>query len=62
MRPLQLQVAQTIPRRTRRARKGRNPRTGADVPVAQKVIPFFKTGKEMRARLNRELCHVRPQI
>jgi len=35
------------------ARKGRT-RTGAEVQVAQKAIPFFKTGKEMRARLNRE--------
>ena len=38
----------------RGARKGRNPKTGVEVQVAQKVIPFFKTGKEMRARLNRE--------
>jgi integration host factor subunit beta len=38
----------------RGARKGRNPRTGAEVQVAQKFIPLFKTGKEMRARLNRE--------
>ena len=38
----------------RGARKGRNPKTGAEVQVAQKVIPFFKTGKEMHARLNRE--------
>jgi integration host factor subunit beta len=38
----------------RGARKGRNPRTGAEVQVAKKVIPLFKTGKEMRARLNRE--------
>jgi integration host factor subunit beta len=38
----------------RRARMGRNPETGAEVQVAQKVIPSFKTGKEMRARLNRE--------
>jgi integration host factor subunit beta len=38
----------------RGARKGRNPKTGTEVQVAQKVIPFFKTGKEMRARLNRE--------
>src|SRR5215471_12309638 len=36
------------------ARKVRNPRTGAEVQVAQRVLPFFKTGKEMRARLNRE--------
>ena len=38
----------------RGARKGRNPMTGAEVRVAQKVIPYFKTGKEMRARLNQE--------
>jgi integration host factor subunit beta len=40
--------------RTRAARTGRNPRTGAEVPVAQKAAPFFKTGKEMRERLNRD--------
>jgi integration host factor subunit beta len=38
----------------REARQGRNPRTGAIVPVAKKAVAFFKTGKEMRARLNRE--------
>jgi integration host factor subunit beta len=38
----------------RGARKGHNPRTGVEVQVAQKVIPFFKSGKEMRARLNGE--------
>ncbi len=38
----------------RGARTGRNPKTGAEVQVAQKVIAFFKTGKEMRARLNQE--------
>lgn len=36
----------------RDARLGRNPRTGAHVSVAEKVVPFFKTGKEMRERLN----------
>jgi len=36
----------------RDARLGRNPRTGADVPVDEKAVPFFKTGKEMRERLN----------
>ncbi len=35
-------------------RQGRNPRTGAVVAVAEKAVPFFKMGKEMRARLNRE--------
>jgi integration host factor subunit beta len=36
----------------RDARVGRNPRTGAHVPVSEKTVPFFKTGKEMRERLN----------
>ena len=38
----------------RAPRVGRNPRTGAHVPVDQKSVPFFKTGKEMRERLNRD--------
>ena len=37
----------------RDARQGRNPRTGESVKVGEKHIPFFKTGKEMRERLNR---------
>ncbi|MDQ0468142.1 integration host factor subunit beta [Labrys wisconsinensis] len=37
----------------RPARVGRNPRTGAHVKVDEKVVPFFKTGKDMRLRLNR---------
>jgi integration host factor subunit beta len=36
----------------RDARTGRNPRTGATVHVAAKAIPFFKTGKQLRERLN----------
>lgn len=36
----------------RDARKGRNPRTGEPVQVAAKSVPFFKTGKELRERLN----------
>ncbi len=36
----------------RDARLGRNPRTGENVEVEEKVVPFFKTGKEMRERLN----------
>jgi integration host factor subunit beta len=36
----------------RDARLGRNPRTGAHVEVTEKAVPFFKTGKEMRERLN----------
>jgi integration host factor subunit beta len=38
--------------RERKARIGRNPRTGADVDVNDKVAPYFKPGKDMRARLN----------
>jgi integration host factor subunit beta len=38
--------------RTRDARVGRNPRTGETVHVEGKSVPFFKAGKELRARLN----------
>ena len=38
--------------RARSARTGRNPRTGAAVDVDAKRVPYFKPGKEMRARLN----------
>ena len=41
----------TVKRRD--ARTGRNPRTGASVPVQEKAVPFFKAGKELRERLNR---------
>ncbi len=40
--------------RERDARKGRNPRTGDAVDVPGKRVPYFKPGKEMRARLNAE--------
>jgi integration host factor subunit beta len=36
----------------REARTGRNPRTGETVEVAEKTVPFFKTGKQLRDRLN----------
>ncbi|MCZ6603745.1 MAG: integration host factor subunit beta [Alphaproteobacteria bacterium] len=36
----------------RQARIGRNPRTGESVAVAAKRVPYFKTGKELRERLN----------
>jgi integration host factor subunit beta len=38
--------------KNRPARVGRNPRTGTSVSVTEKYVPFFKTGKEMRERLN----------
>ena len=36
----------------RTPRRGRNPRTGAPVAVQEKFVPFFKTGKELRERVN----------
>lgn len=38
--------------RTRDARRGRNPRTGETVNVPAKKVPFFKCGKDLKARLN----------
>ena len=38
--------------KNRPARTGRNPRTGEQVVVSEKYVPFFKTGKDMRDRLN----------
>ena len=40
----------TVKHRT--ARQGRNPRTGDSVAVDEKFVPFFKTGKELREKLN----------
>ncbi len=40
--------------RSRPARAGRNPRTGESVSVKAKHVPFFKSGKELRERLNVE--------
>ena len=37
----------------RRAYAAHNPKTGAHVAVGKKAIPYFKTGREMRRRLNR---------
>jgi integration host factor subunit beta len=36
----------------RQARTGCHPRTGAMLPIAEKAIPIFKAGKELRKRLN----------
>ena len=38
--------------RQRSSRVGRNPRTGDEVKVPDKVVPYFKTGKDLRQRLN----------
>jgi integration host factor subunit beta len=36
----------------RDSRTGRNPRTGESVEVPEKRVPFFKTGKDLRDRMN----------
>jgi integration host factor subunit beta len=36
----------------RKARTGRNPRTGETVKVDEKAVPFFKIGKRLHERLN----------
>ncbi|MGF1619979.1 MAG: integration host factor subunit beta [Rhodomicrobiaceae bacterium] len=37
----------------RPSRSGRNPRTGDQVFVDEKYVPYFKTGKELRERMNK---------
>ena len=32
---------------------GRNPKTGEKIPVKRKKLPFFKGGKELRKRVNK---------
>ncbi len=39
--------------KTRGSRVGRNPRTGESVSVDEKAVPYFKTGKKLRERLNK---------
>ncbi len=36
----------------RKARRARNPKTGSDVDVNKKTVPFFKCGKGLRQKLN----------
>ena len=36
----------------REAQTGRNPRNGKEVAVSEKVVPTFKTGRDMHHRLN----------
>lgn len=43
----------TFTSRARRGRLGRNPRTGEDVMVTPKHVPFYKVGKGLLDRLNK---------
>lgn len=38
--------------RVRKAKEGRNPKTGEKVFIPEKKIPFFKVGKELREMIN----------
>jgi len=38
--------------RKRRSRQGRNPKTGDQVEVPEKRIPYFKPGKELKDLIN----------
>jgi integration host factor subunit beta len=37
----------------RKARMGRNPKTGAQVLISQKYVPHFKPGKELKVRVDK---------
>ena len=39
--------------RSRPERVGRNPRTGQKVEISEKNVPYFKTGKLLKERLNK---------
>ncbi len=39
--------------KTKKARIGRNPRSGQTIQIAAKKVPFFKAGKELRELVNR---------
>ena len=40
--------------RERKPRLGRNPKTGAEVKLEKRKVPFFKTGKELREMVNKK--------
>ena len=42
----------TFSTKSRKARIGRNPKTGDPVAIPQKRLPFFKMGKSMKERIN----------
>lgn len=41
--------------RVRGSREGRNPKTGQQVLVKKRKVPFFKVGKELKERINSEV-------
>ena len=51
-RRIELRGFGTLSLRTKRARSGRNPKTGESVFVQEKVVPLFKTGKALFHKMN----------
>ena len=43
----------TFQRRDRRARKGRDPRTGAEIDIPAKKVPAFSAGKQFKSAVNK---------
>ena len=43
----------TFQRRDRRARKGRDPRTGAEIDIPAKKVPAFTAGKQFKQAVNK---------
>ncbi len=39
--------------RHRKARKGRNPKTGESIEIKDKIIPYYRMGKDLYNRLNK---------
>ena len=46
--------------RERRARRARNPRSGAEVTVPAKLVPVFKPSKELKAQVGTEIVVPEP--
>jgi len=46
--------------RRRKPRLGRNPKSGEQVQVGERLVPFFKLGKELRERINANGAVLRP--
>lgn len=44
----------TFQRRDRRARKGRDPRTGAEINIPAKKVPAFSAGKQFKTAVNKK--------
>ena len=43
----------TFQRRDRRARKGRDPRTGAEIDIPARKVPAFTAGKQFKQAVNK---------